>query len=239
MAVDSGQPALQRGDPFALRPQLGFADLRRGQDLVDQLGAHLIAQLGQAAAGELGVAVGGEPQPQPELRVVLKQGVRPRRAAPVGVDRPRRRRLVAAVDRRAAGGVGDGQPVAEQLRQELQVRRLAAPGAGAGELEQGLQELGAAHRAEVDSRAIVHRQLLEERDVVALGVEQRLARAEVDRLADRLFGRRHRTRLDAQPAAGAVLDVHLQRVLASGSPAPFSGADWKLSGAPSSGSASQ
>ena len=46
------------------------------------------------------------------------------------IHRPRRGGLVSAVDRGAAGGVGDSQPVAEQLREELQVRGLAAPGAG-------------------------------------------------------------------------------------------------------------
>ena len=211
-SVQPVEPPLQLGDPFALLAQLGLAQLRRLEDLVHQLRAEPVAQLRQAAAGQLGVAVGGEPQPEPELGVVLEQRVRPRRAAPVGVDRPRRRRQVAAVDRRAAGGVGDRQPVAEQLREQLQVRRLAAAGAGAGELEQRLQELRAAHGAEVDPRAVGRRQLLEERDVLALGVHQRLARVEVDRLVHGLAARRHRTGLDAQPAAGAVLDVHLQRV---------------------------
>ena len=65
-------------------------------------------------------------------------GPRPSRVRAVG-----RRRQVAAVDRRAAGGVADQQPVAEELGQQLDVRRLAAAGAGAGVLEQRLQELGA------------------------------------------------------------------------------------------------
>ena len=57
---------------------------------------------------------------------------------------------VAAVDRRAAGGVGDHHAVAEELRQQLDVGRLAAAGAGAGELEQRLQELRALDRVELD-----------------------------------------------------------------------------------------
>ena len=171
-----------------------------------------VAQLGEAPAGQLGVAVGGEPEAEPELGVVLEERVRPGRAAPVGVGRPGRGRQVAAVDRRAAGCVRDHQPVAEQLREELQVRRLAAARAGAGELEQRLQELGAAHCAEVDPRPVARGQRLEERDVVALGGDQRLARGEVDRLASRVARRDGRARLDAQPAAGAVLDVDLQRV---------------------------
>ncbi len=51
---------------------------------------------------------------------------------------PGRRRQVAAVDRRAAGRVGDQHPVAEELGHQLHVGRLAAAGTGAGELEQRL-----------------------------------------------------------------------------------------------------
>ena len=69
---------------------------------------------------------------------------RPGRARPRR--RPRRRRQVAAVDRRAAGRVGDDDPVAEELGEQLEVGRLAAAGAGAGELEQRLQQLRPLHR---------------------------------------------------------------------------------------------
>ena len=209
--VELVEPARERRDPLTLGTQLGLPHLRRGQDLVHQLCPYDVAQLLQSEAGELVVAVGREAQPQPELGVVLEQRVRPCRAVPGRIDRPRRRRLVSAVDRRAAGCVGDGQSVAEQLREQLQVRRLAAPGAGAGELEQRFEELGPADGAEVHAGAVVCRQLLEEGDVLALAREQRLQVVEVDRLAARLIGRGHRTGLDAQPASGAVLDVHLQR----------------------------
>ena len=53
---------------------------------------------------------------------------------------------VAAVDRRAAGGVGDHHAVAEQLGDELEVRRLAAARARARELEQRLEHLRALDR---------------------------------------------------------------------------------------------
>ena len=62
------------------------------------------------------------------------------RPLPSGVGRGRQ---VAAVDRRAAGGVGDQHAVAEELRGEADVRGLAAADAGAGELEQRLQQHGA------------------------------------------------------------------------------------------------
>jgi hypothetical protein len=85
--------------------------------------------------------------------------------------------------------------------------------ARAGELEQRLEELGAAHRAEVDAGAVARRQRLEERDVLALGGHQRFAGPEVDRLADRIVARRHGgAGLHAQPTSGAVLDVDLERV---------------------------
>ena len=211
-SVQRVEPLFQLGDPLALGPQLRFPQLRRSEDVVHQLRADDVPQLGEAPAGQLGVPVGGEPEAEPELGVVLEEGVRPGRATPLGVGRPRRRRQVAAVDRRAAGCVGDHQPVAEELREELDVRRLAAAGAGAGELEERLQELGAAHRAEVDPRPVARGQRLEERDVVPLGGDQRLARCEVDRLADRVSRRDGRARFDAQLAAGAVLDVDLQGV---------------------------
>src|SRR5450631_1392909 len=102
---------------------------------------------------------------------------------PVGICRPWRRRQVPAVDRGTAGRIGNRQPVAEQLRDEFQVRRLPAALAGTGELEQRLQELRAADGAEVDPRAVIGRQLLEERDPLALRWEQRLDPLEVDRLA--------------------------------------------------------
>ena len=53
----------------------------------------------------------------------------------------RRARQVAAVNRRAAGRVADQHAIAEQLREQLDVRRFTAAGAGAGELEQRQQEL--------------------------------------------------------------------------------------------------
>ena len=143
---------------------------------LDELRADSVAQLAETSSGEVGVAVGRQPEAEPELGVVLEERVRPGRPAPLGIGRPRRRRQVAAVDRRAAGRVRDHQPVAEELREQLDVGRLAAAGAGAGELEQRLEELGAAHGAEVDARAVARRKRLEEGDVRPRRLE-RAARA--------------------------------------------------------------
>ena len=71
-------------------------------------------ELGQQFAGVLGLLVDRQPHAQAELGVVFEQRVGPGDAAPVLVERVRRGRQVAAVDRRAAGGVGDHRAVAEQ-----------------------------------------------------------------------------------------------------------------------------
>ena len=68
---------------------------------------------------------------QRELGVVFKQGVRPCGTAPFAVDRVRRSGQVAAVNRRAAGGVADQRAIAEQLRHQLDVGGFAAACAGA------------------------------------------------------------------------------------------------------------
>ena len=74
--------------------------------------------------------------------------------SPVPVLGVRRGGQVAAVDRRAAGGVGDHRPVAEELAHQLQVGRLAAAGAGAGELEERLEQLRALDHVDLDLRAV-------------------------------------------------------------------------------------
>ena len=180
-----GQPLEAPGQlrhPLALGLQLRLADLRRRQDRLGEVRADGVAQLVEPAAGEAGVQVGGQPQAEPELGVVLEERVGPGRPAPAGVRRPGGRRQVAAVDRRAARRVRDRGTVAEQLGQQLEVGRLPAPRARPRELEERLEELRSAHRAEVDPAAVVHGQGLEERDVLAFGLEHRLERAEVDRL---------------------------------------------------------
>ena len=71
------------------------------------------------------------------------------------------------------------------------------------------------------------RELLEERDVRTLALDERLAVGEVDRLAHGITGSRDRARFDAERAAGAVLDVDLKRVARIGQAAASSGADRK------------
>ena len=135
----------QRDDALALGGDAGFVRLigveqRASPGRSPICGARCWTQVPRAAPT---CASSAMPQAEAELRVVLEQRVRPRRPAAVAVGRVRRRRQVAAVDRRAAGRVGDQQAVAEQLRQQLEVRRLAAAGARARVLEQRLEELRA------------------------------------------------------------------------------------------------
>ena len=87
------------------------------------------------------------PRPNSALssnRLLLHAGPRPSSST-----RVRRGGQVAAVDAAAAGGVGDEQVVAEQLGEQLQVRRLAAAGARSAELEQRLAQLAGLHRCRV------------------------------------------------------------------------------------------
>ena len=56
---------------------------------------------------------------------------------------------------------------------QLEIGRLAAAGAGAGELEQRFQELHAADVGEIDAGAVVDREGFEERDAGALVLQQR------------------------------------------------------------------
>ncbi len=124
--LDARQLLPQLDDALALGGDAGLGRLVGVDDRLDQaftdLGRHLAKQL----VPLLLVLVDRQPEAEAELGVVLEQRVRPGRAAAVAVLRVGRRRQVAAVDRRAAGRVGDEQPVAEQLGQQLDVRRLAA-----------------------------------------------------------------------------------------------------------------
>ncbi len=123
---------------------------------------------------------------------------------------------VAAVDRGAAGGVGDQHAVAEQLRHQLDVRRFAAAGAGAGELEQRLQQLHVLHLAQREqacgrSREASGRSPSWRLPASRSGGCGTMLMALVLHLALALG----RADLHAQPAAGAILRRHLQRVLAA------------------------
>ena len=111
-----------RGSPSSQQPRLQFGDAdhaARGSRIpasaapsacrLDKVLAEHRRQLAQQLLRQLEMLVGGQPEAQPELGVVLEQRIRPGRSAAFPVVRPRRDRQVAAVDGRAAGGVGDLQ----------------------------------------------------------------------------------------------------------------------------------
>ena len=150
---------------------------------------------------------------QTELGVVLEERIRPGRAAPLLVLRPGRGRQIAAVDRRATGGIGDDQAVAEQLGEQLEVGRFAATGARAGELEERLLHLHRAHARGRNLPAIQVRQGEEEIPVRALGLAQRRLRLHVDGLEPRLGFVARRANIHANAATGAILGRDLQGVV--------------------------
>ena len=153
----------KRFDPLALFGDAGLVRLIRIEHRRRQTVADLRRERLQQAARGRDVGVERHPEPEAELRVVLEERVRPRRAPSVAIRRVRRGRQIAAVDRRAAGRVRDQQAIAEQLREQLEVRRLAAARARAGVFEQRLQELrllvidprdgGAIHFGEIRGRS--------------------------------------------------------------------------------------
>ena len=137
----------------------------------DEVLAELVLELVEQRRARGRLRVERQTHAEAELRVVLEQRVGPRGPAAVGPDRPRRRREVPAVDRRAAGRVRHDHPVAEQLREHLEVRRLAAAGAGARELEERPQLLRALHRVRPHARAIGVGDRQEEVEPAALVLE--------------------------------------------------------------------
>ena len=119
---------------------------------------------------------------------------------------------VAAVDRRAAGGVRDQRAVAEELGQQLDVGRLAAARAGARVLEQRLQEL----------RAL---------DVEALGLACGRARAGRGRTRSSRAPASRSGRCGAMSMAlcrGLVLSLAGQTSTQSVQPVQSSGATWSV-----------
>ena len=146
----AAEPPLERRHQRTLQDDLGVGLLLVADQRPDDLVAQLAAQPGQQDVAILHLLVDGQAEAHAELGTVLEQRVRPRRALALGRLRVRRAGQVAAVDRRAARGVADQHAVAEQLRDELDVGRFAAAGAGPGELEQRQQELRALDRVELD-----------------------------------------------------------------------------------------
>ena len=150
------------------------------------------------------------PHPETKFGIVLEKRIGPCRPDTLCVLGPGGRRQISAVDRRTAGRVGDEQAVAEQLRQDLDIRRFAATGTCSRKLEIRIEELYAVNGREVDVGLFVGRQALVKRDISPLGVQIGRLFGDIDRT---LSGRAvlDRTDLMAKAASGAILEIDLQR----------------------------
>ena len=165
--------------------------------------------------------VDGQADAHAELGVIFEQRVRPGRPSAFGVHAVRRGRQVAAVDRRAAGRVADHCAVAEQPRHQRDVWRFAATCAGAGELEQRLQQLLVFH---LPVRELLTRELWDLLEVIpplVVLLAQRRLGLHVDGAMLGLALALRGTDRNAQAASGAIFRRHLQRVLQLGELAPL------------------
>ncbi len=202
----------QHAHPLALRVDLGFSVLRCADQVGHQFRADGRRKPRHQRLGKCLLLVERGPHAKTELGVVFKQRVRPGRSAALRVVCVRRGGQVAAIDRRAARGVGNVQPVAEQLRQQLDVGRFTAARAGARELKERLQKLQVLDLRVRKLGAVHFRQREEELPVFALGLAQRRLRRHVDGLLAGVALALHRANFDADRAAGAIFRSHLQRV---------------------------
>ena len=83
-----------------------------------------------------------ELNPETEFSVIFEDGIGPGRTIPLAVYRIGRGRQIAAIDRGTAGRVGDGEMVAEKLRQKFDIGRFTAATTRPGVFEQGPAKLG-------------------------------------------------------------------------------------------------
>jgi hypothetical protein len=215
-----------------LRGDGGFTLLRRGEDGFHQLFRQLGGKADKQLASVVAMLVNREADAKTELGIVLKERIGPGHAASVLVDRVGRGGQVAAVDRRASGGVGDDRAVSEELGEQLDVRGFTAAGACAGELEERLEELHILHLREGKLLARNLRQSEEELPVAGFALAKGRLRDHVDGLVLGFALGLGRAGLDAERAAGAIFRRNLQGVLVAGGKFFHLGsADLKVSGA--------
>jgi hypothetical protein len=176
---------------------------------VDEFGADQVAQVAHGTNRRLLASVGPQSQPETEFGVVLEERVGPGRSSSRRVDGPRGGGQVATVDRGTPGGVGHDEAISEQLREQLEIRRLAASGAGAAELEQRLQRLGPLDGRHRHLTAVDGREIEEEGEPFPLPGEDRVLGHHVERLVLHQFLAARRTHLGTDGAAGAVIGSHL------------------------------
>ena len=210
--LDGPQHLAQRGYARALLGDSLLRRLVRRQQIVNEVVTEPGCERRQQRSGLPDLRIDRQAKAEPELRVVLEKGIRPRRTASVTVLRVGCGRQIATVDRGAAGGVGDEQAVAVELREELDVGRLAAAGACPGELEERLEELRSLDVQARKRGAVELGQVEEECEVRPLDRGVLRLRQHVDGLVLRVRLVLAGTDVHAQVAAGAVLGRHLDRV---------------------------
>ena len=130
----------------ALCLNAGFFGLVSIEEFIHQLAANSFRLAFDQFAGEFALLVHGQAHAQTELGVIFEQRVGPGRSAAISIEGLGRGGQIAAVNGRAAGGIGDNGAVAEELGEQPDVRCFAAAGAGAGELKQRAQQCGVLDR---------------------------------------------------------------------------------------------
>ena len=193
----------QRAAVFAVNPLLHRSlQLSRAATAVGDGVLHL---QGHALAQFLHTKV----HTQAELGIVLKQRIGPCRTLTLAVGRVRGRRCRTAVDRRTTRSVGNHHPVSEHLRDQFDVRRLAATGTSTRELEERLCELAVFHSLGLVDHGILVTHVFGQVIPVFLLVELRF-----ERLHHQSLGR-SRTDIGAVATAGAVQRADLDPELVS------------------------
>ena len=183
--------------------------LRVREDFLRRV-AEFAFQIFQQSFGCRRLLVNREAHTEPKFRIVFKQRVRPGRPMPFFVFGIRRRRQVAGVDGRTSGRVGHNHAVAEQLRQQLDVRRFAATRTRAGKFKQRLNELGCLRQVLRHICPLDIRQSFKELPVGHFGVNMLFNMIHIDSLLLRIGLVLRRTGGNADTAAGAVFRRQLQ-----------------------------
>ena len=190
----------------------GFGGLVGGKDLVGQLDADDSRVVKHHFVRVFRLLVEGHAHPEAEFGVIFKQRVGPCRSASLAVAGIGRGGQVAAVNGGTAGGIGDQGAIAEQLREQLDVRGLAAAGAGTWEFEQRLEQLHVFDVVMGERLAVEFGKLLEELPVAIFTAADGRLGPQIDGLGLTVGFALDRADLDAQTAAGAVFGRNLQSI---------------------------
>ena len=134
--------------PFVLHAERVEPGLRRfGQFTADE-GQKLFRLQTQIHA----LLIHGQGHAERKFRIIFEDRIRPCRAVAVGIRRVGQTRHGGSPCLRTAGRVGNEHALAEELRQDLHVRRFGTTCAGAGEFEKRLVELAALDGELVEGR---------------------------------------------------------------------------------------